>query len=473
MNEPTDHTAGPDLDEVEATQHAAIRAWIREHLGGEVTGMEREPRWRPQWQVTYERDGETNKVFVRGDRPITNPHILHNEMLILQALERNGIRVPHVYGWIDEPKAIVMECVDTDARDLGYIHTAIDNPTTMSDERWQAMLSYMDHLAQMHAVPVSEFTHIRGFRELVSADEVALRDTERYYRSGEQTNVIDPPLAFIQSWLRRNVPQHRTEASFITGDAGQFMSAGPEVAALTDFEIASVGDNHWDLACFRGRHPYENMGDIPALYRRYGEASGEPVDLRLVCYHTANFLQLSAIAGKWFMDPATQGANWMEGLLETANITRRALEAVAEYEGVALDHHLPLPAGSISPLEESGLTKLVNDIGRLPTSTAFAEWERDLLQGIPSFLLNHARHRAWFERETVADIEAITGETHDDLPSADAAITGVIERNDAAHDAELIGAMHRRSLRMCMIIAGTEPDETNPLFHRLEPILQS
>ncbi len=473
MNEPTAHTPEPDLYEVEAKQHAGIRTWIREHLGGEVTDMQREARWRPQWKVSYQRDGETSNVFVRGDRPITNPFILHNEMLILQALERNGIRVPHVYGWIEEPKAIVMEFIDTDARDIGYIHTAIHNPTTMSDERWQAMLSYMDHLAQMHAVPVSEFTHIRGFRELVSAQEVALRDTERYYRNGEATNVIDPPLAFIQSWLRRNVPQHRTEGGFIAGDAGQFMSAGPNVAALTDFEIASVGDTHWDLACFRGRHPYENMGDIPALYRRYEQASGKPVDHRVVCYHTANFLQLSGIASKWFMDANTQGADWMEGLLESASIPRRALEAVAEYEGVALDHHLTMGAGSISPIEESGLRKLVNDIGRLPTSTAFEKWERDLLQGIPSFLLNHGRHRAWFERETVADIEAITGETHHDLSSADDAILAVIAQGDAAHDAELTGAMHRRMLRTCMLIAGTEPDDTNPLFHRLEPILGS
>jgi hypothetical protein len=31
--------------------------------------------------------------------------------------------------------------------------------------------------------------------------------------------------------------------------------------------------------------------------------------------------------------------------------------------------------------------------------------------------------------------------------------------------------MHRRVLRFSMIIAGTAPDDDNPLFHKLDPIL--
>ena len=55
----------------------------------------------------------------------------------------------------------------------------------------------------------------------------------------------------------------------------------------------------------------------------------------------------------------------------------------------------------------------------------------------------------------------------------DEAIFAVIADNDPEHEAALIGAMHRHYLRMCMVIARTEPDDVNPLFHRLEPILNS
>lgn len=463
--DPIDHEA------YEAAQHAGIGRWVAKHLGGEVRDIRRLARWRPQWKVTYDTAAGSEVVFVRGNRPIAGETDLRFEMDVMQVLEKNGIQVPHIYGWMDDPKAFVMDWVETEDRAPGMLHTAIDDPAVMTDDRWQAMLSYMEHLAKVHAVPVDEFTHIRGLRHLASAEEIALRQTERMYRIGVHTNNIDSTFEFLQAWLRRNVPLHRTQESFLAGDAGQFMSRGPEVVALMDFEIAAIGDTHWDLACFRGRHPYENMGDIPALYRRYGEVTGQAVDLPVVCYHTVNFLQLSGIAAMTFMNPHVRGANWIEGVLEYASITRRAFEAIAELQGFAVDHDLQLPTPVDQPWEASGFEKLIVDIGQLPISSAFKEWERDLLGAIPKFLLNYSRHRAWFERETIAEIEQLVGRSCDDAASADAALMEVIRAGDADRDEALVRLLHRKSLRLSMIIAGTDPDTSNPLFHKLDPIL--
>ncbi|MGI9315835.1 MAG: phosphotransferase, partial [bacterium] len=349
---------------------------------------------------------------------------------------------------------------------------AIENPTTMSDERWQAMLGYMDQLAKVHAVPVSEFSHIRNLsKPPATAGEIALNATEKMYLAGVYTNNNETTFEFLQNWLRRNVPQHRTTASFIAGDAGQFMSAGTEVLALLDFEIANIGDTHWDLACFRGRHPYENMGDIPALYRRYAEVSGSEVDLPVVAYYTVAFLQLAGIASKFFGDPKAVGGNWIEGLLEYASITRRAYEAIAELQGITLDYDLKLPEPRTNSREESALKKLLADIERLPTSNSFESWERDLLHAIPEFLLNNSRYRDWLEEETIADISALTGEAFDTIDSADDALNKVIAANDPADDKAMVQLFHRRALRLSMIIADSNPNDTNPLFHRLDPIL--
>ena len=318
----------------------------------------------------------------------------------------------------------------------------------MGDDRWQAMLHYMDHLAGMHRIPVEKFAHIRGMGAPGTASDIALKATERMYRYGAASGIIDAPLEFLQSWLRRNVPEHRTTPRFITGDAGQFMAAGTEVAGLLDFEIATIGDTHWDLACFRGRHPYEDMGDIPALYRRYAEASGEEVDLRVVGYHTVNFMQLSSIAALTFMDPETIGANWIEGVFEYCSITRRGLEADRRAPGPeARLRPAPCQSPRSSASEDAGLRKLVVDVGRLPTSTAFAPWERDLLGAIPSFLLNHARFRDWFERESAADVGQLTGRTYPDLAAADADAMEIIASGDPGRDEELARIMHRRVLR--------------------------
>lgn len=463
--------ATKDQDDLEAARRKGIADWVAAHLGGEVREIERIERWRPCWKVAYAKDGRVDTVFVRGNRPNAGANALRFEMEVMKTLEANGIRVPHVHGWMDSPKAFVMDWIDTEDRAPGMLHFAIANPTRMSDERWQAMHDYMGHLAAMHALPIEEFTHIRGMFVPKTPAEIALHATERMYQYGVHTGNIDAPLEFLQSWLRRNVPRHRTQPSFITGDAGQFMAAGPKVAALLDFEIAAIGDTHWDLACFRGRHPYEDMGDIPALYRSYAKASGTEVDLRVVGYHTVAFMQLSSIAALTFQDPDTLGANWIEGILEYCSITRRALEAIAELQGQELDRDLHLPEPEIRRFEDTGLRKLVVDIGRLPTSSAFAPWERDLLGDIPRFLLNHARYRGWFEAETVADVARMTGGTYAGMASADAALLDIVAAGDPGRDEELVRILHRRLLRLSMITAGTDPTDDNLLFYRLDPIL--
>ena len=461
-----------DQDAFEAQCLEGIAHWVLDNLGGKVVDAVRLERWRPQWKVSYTVDDETRAVLVRGDRPNAGEHDLRFEMDVMATLEANGIKVPHIYGWMDTPKAFVMEWIDTEDRAPGMLHTAIDNPSTMSDERWQAMLGYMEHLAKVHAVPISEFAHIKQLSNPPeSAADIALRATERMYMAGVYTNNIDTTFEFLQHWLRRNVPQHRSKASFIAGDAGQFMSAGTEVLALLDFEIANIGDTHWDLACFRGRHPYENMGDIPALYQRYAEVTGEAVDLPVVAYHTVAFLQLAGIATKFFGDPKAIGGNWIEGLLEYASITRRACEAIAELQGIELNHNLELPQPSFKGLEESALKKLMVDIQRLPTSSAFQDWERDLLHAIPEFLLNNTRYRDWFEQATIKDINLMIGEDFSDLNLADEAIKRRITEDNPADDEALVRIMHHRSLRLSMIIAGTNPNRENPLFHILDPIL--
>ena len=111
------------------------------------------------------------------------------------------------------------------------------------------------------------------------------------------------------------------------------------------------------------------------------------------------------------------------------------------------------------------------DIERLPSSSTFEPWERDLLHAIPSFLLNYTRYRDWFETVSVEDINQLTGQSDNKLSAADAAAMQTIADDDLSRDEEWVRAMHRRTLRLSMIIAGTDPDDKNPLFHKLDPIL--
>lgn len=474
MSKNPDRQFDADMQELDTARTKAIKSWIASNLGGTVVAMKRLARWRPLWKVEYrDKNNEEHIVLVRGDRPISTLFSLKHEMLVTKALATNGVQVPHVYGWCDFPKAYVIEWIETGGdRDPGMIYTAIDTPTGMDPDRWQAMLAYMDGLAQIHTIPITEFKEIEWYTEPKTADDVALNVIERQYQFGIDNGLNDPVMAYIMSWLRRNVPKHRTQASFVTGDAGQFMSRGSEVLAYMDFEIAHIGDIHWDLACFRGRHPYENMGDIPALYRRYEQASGTQLDMSVINYHTASFLLFAAIAAKAFMEPDARDSNWIEGVFEYLSCARRALEAIAELEGITLNDDLHLPKPTTDFFADTGLQKLVIDIERLPLSDAFADWERGLLSAISKYQLNYARYGNWLTEETIKDISSVTGKAHDSLVEAEAAIVGLIEKGDPKLDSELIRLMHRRTVRLSMLTAGSDPDDSNPLFVKLEPILK-
>ena len=71
----------------------------------------------------------------------------------------------------------------------------------------------------------------------------------------------------------------------------------------------------------------------------------------------------------------------------------------------------------------------------------------------------------------MADINRLTGETHESLAAADEALRKVIAGDDPGRDEELVQIFHRRILRLSMIIAGTDPADENPLFSKLDPIL--
>ncbi|NDH87069.1 MAG: hypothetical protein EBY61_00150 [Actinobacteria bacterium] len=161
-----------DHEAFEAQCRAGIESWVAEHLGGEVVAMERLERWRPQWKVSYTSGGETGAVLVRGNRPIAPVDALRFEMACMQILERNGILVPHIHGWMDEPVAFVMDWVETEDRAPGMLHTAMDTPSEMDPERWQATLGYIPTgISRASAVVTPTKTWATSLRSTESTSE--------------------------------------------------------------------------------------------------------------------------------------------------------------------------------------------------------------------------------------------------------------------------------------------------------------
>lgn len=460
-----------DLAEQYAFENRNIIEWIEKNVGGRVTKLERQRRWRPVWRAYLEKDGKSRSLLVKGNRPFQAiPYSLEHEMRVNEVLEANGIGVPHVYGMIESPAAFVTDWEETGQRDPGLVQQAIENASTISPERWAASLKYMEVLARMHQIPPEQFVGKTEAKMPVGAREIALAHVERFYQMSDRENSVDALSEFFVTWLRRNFPQHRTGCSFVTGDCCQFLSAGEEITAILDMELGHIGDKLHDLACFRGRHPSENLGDVHALLRHYAKITGEDLDLPVIAYHTVVFLALAYISPIIALSEKKPGADWMEASGQAAFIGRRGLEAMAEIVGVELDD-IQLPQPHVTPLEDLVLNKLVTEINHLPTSEVFADWQRNVLASLPHYLKSQVHYSRWMEEEDLREIGAVLGHRPANLIEADKQLKAFVQTAGAEHDAALIKLFHNRILRWCLVLAGPNAPKDHLLFVKIEPIL--
>ena len=471
MTEPSDSSA--DLAALEKQQRDGITRWVKEELGGAVSKILRLPRWRPVWRVDYQKNGADHTLLVKGTRPSeATPYSIEHEVRLNQILEANGIGVPHAYGLMDFPRAAVMDWAEG-TRDPGLVVPSIENPSTMNPERWQAALKYMDVLAEIHSIPVEAFADTEATLPTTS-DEIALAYFDRNHQLLAERDRVDALVEFFTSWLRRNVPRHRTQKSFVTGDCGQFLNRGEEITAILDLEIGHIGDPMHDLACFRGRQGVENMGDIPSLYRRYEKASGEPLDIPVIAYHTVTFLAAATIQPTHLaILDKHKGGDWVEGIMLLAFIARRTLEAIAEIAGVALDdpQDIELPKAQISPHRELAMDKLEQEIANLPTSETFPDWQRDVLITLPQYLRHEAQFGRWMESENLREIGEAIHDASIDFVDSDRALKAYVQRAEPEEDAKLIRLFHRQYIRLCKVLAGPDAPKDHLLFLKIEPIL--
>lgn len=444
-----------------------IRTWVRDTLGGEVTGITRQRRWRPVWRVDIAGDGLPDALLFKSDRPWpAHPYPLKYEYDILEVLQDNGILIPRLFGLCPYPEAIVMEWVQG-GRDPGMVMEAEESRSIMTPDRWAASLSYMEALADIHRIPPADFV-AAGLKMPVGAEEIALNSVDRFYAMCQDQKVVDPLMEFCAIWLRRNVPQDLTNISFVTGDCGQFLSDGPVLTAIIDMEVGHLGDNHHDLACFRGRHPIEHMGDLPALYRHYEAALGRPVDFAKIAYQTIVFMSVGYYAPLFALANRAPGGDWVESAVQVAMIGRRCMEAMAEIVGIPLEE-FALPEPRVTPIEDMALQKLADEIRRIPTAPSFQDWQRGIVASIADYLVNQQHYSGWAEQADLDDSAAILGYRPANLIEADRALVDFIKSAGPEHDKALIPMLYRKMLRQCLIIAGGDPDHL--VLCKMEPIL--
>lgn len=418
-----------------------IDEWIRTHVGGTVVGLRRQARWRPVWFVDVERDGERLALMVRGDRTDAAPLFpLEHEMRFQELLEADGIPVAHVYGWVDTPRAFVIDVVPGE----NNFDAATD------EERESVMDEYMGILARIHQLDLEPYVRagITRGRTPNQSGRVGLDVYVAGYRATKARP--DPFLEFCLGWIDRNPVDTKGREAPVVWDSGQFHHQDGHVTAILDLELGHLGDPMMDLAAFRMRDTVLGLGDMNALYDQYAKHAGAPVDLDAIMHHHFVFALTNQLVFHAALADPPAASDYMTNMQWASETNLFAIEGLAEILGVDALDTVETPEPRDSPVARAH-EHLVRSLRSLDLAD---EYERHQLR----IAFRLARHLQRFDEigdacteADLDDLQDLLGRRPATWQEGDAALEELVLADDGAHDEELLQLFHRRYLRYKML----------------------
>lgn len=413
-----------------------IAEWVSANIGGQIIRAERQPRWRPVWFLDVQRDGTLLELYVRGDRlDFGGAFPFEHEMLCQRLLEEHDIPVPHVYGWIDRPRAFVTDRAPGRPDFVGV-------PPA---ERDAVVDDYLRVLARLHALDVEPFARagVMRARTPAGSGELGMQRYVDNYRATKKRP--DPFLEFCLGWLDRHPVDTHGRESMVLWDTGQFHHRAGRIEAVLDLELAHIGDPMMDLAAFRMRDTVIGYGNFHELYARYSELAGSPVDLAAIEHHHIAFTLSNQLAFHAALANPPAGSDFMTNLQWCNETNLFAVEAIADAIGIEL------PEVELPPTEQSPVAvahrHLISMLRSLPVRDEFAEYQRRA-----AFRL--ARHLGRFDELGRAAVDADLDDLHKLLgrrpatwSEGDADLERFVLADQGEHDEELVLLFHRRLWR--------------------------
>jgi aminoglycoside phosphotransferase (APT) family kinase protein len=424
---------------------AKVYDWITGNIGP-VVAFDRQARWRPGWDVNANRDGEILQLYVRGPRGDTyvSPVDMVQEAAIHRVFEANGIPAPRIYGMIDDPVCIVME------RLPGTINTSAITDET---ERQQVRDSFIEIVARIHALPLSAFEAVK-LTVPITPEDIALNlygPSEMIFRDRIGGRPW-PLMEFAAAWLRRNVPQDRTRATFVNYDGGQFLYDKGVVTGLIDFEVSSFGDPAAELAGMRLRDSSEPLGDLTAMIRRYETLTGDTISRKLIEYHTAGFCGVNGFLMWPLMFESAPEQDYVAYLHYSVATSRWMIRAIADYIGVTLVDP-PEPVAVPLGFAQAG-RHLVRHIEAMDGDTPADEYVRDSAAAQALYLARVNDYGLSVLQANLADVAELTGVSHPDWQTAQAALSAWVVEADFLDDACLVQHFHNWLMRQSHMLKG-------------------
>jgi len=439
-----------------------IAEWIQARLGGQVTRIERQGRWRPAWFVDVVKDGALRQLYVRGARGGSSAYSLEREYHIHRLLQEGGVRTPPLHGYIEDLPGMVMDFIPGNS-DLGV---------ASESDRQAVRAQLVEQMALMHDLDVAPFHEI-GLRLPETPRGVTLSffdDLHGLYRARKPRP--DPGLEFLSRWILRNAPVSDGPPRYTACDAGQFLFEGSRLTAMMDFELSVLADPMMDLAALRVRSQWEYLGDLPSLYALYAQRTGRKIDLQMIRFQTAAFslggaLGSSLQVAHFLADPQPD-VDYVEYVSWVVWLVKQAYEGAAEYLGLTLPP-FKAPDARRTWLDEP-LFALRHSVDAQPAGGEVEAYRKRSRQTIVTYLDRVAAYGAQLEADYVRDAGELLGRSIENGEEADALLDAYVQTASPDEDERLLRLLHANVSRQAFLLATPGARYTNGLIKPLIPV---
>ena len=432
---------------------AGVVPWVEDVVGGRVTSVEQQGRWRPHFFVDVEKGvGSIVPLLLRfprdpelvaGSKFLSHFDIAH-EARILSALQGRGLAIPKFYGFNEEAQTILMQRVKgtNDLADLD------------EDVRHTVLSEYFENLARLHSLAVGDDATVEvGLPE--SPEQLALANKFRYmemdFESVQKTLRPEPLLEFAIWWIHEHVPLDRMRASWVQGDTGpgQFMVHDGHISALIDWELSHLGDPLLDLGVMRMRNMLYPVGDLNSYFDGYAEIRGEPLHAQALCFYTVMSMLLSPLGMAATIQNPDPGIGSMIPRFGWDVTLRRGLcDALCEACGVRADPPaLPNPR----PVQRTDLMRFLAEyLEKLCLPVGRSDYEQFVLRGaigVARTVELQGEVGRLLEADDLDDIGAVMGVRPVDREEGLRQLSGLVAADPATHALNLLWVFSRMEQR--------------------------
>lgn len=257
------------------------------------------------------------------------------EYRVLRGLNGRGVRAPGALA-VDEKgevvgsPSVVLERMPGAASVSGFLEPADPECSrALSDDLARAT-------AELHSADWST-TGLADGAPVADPRAVAAAQVDYWHELFEGCRMEPhPALASVYGWLGEHVPEPR-RLSLVHGDlrVGNFLTVGPRITALLDWEMAHLGDPAEDIAwIYRPLWSPEGFLALDDFLAVYDEHATAPADGDAVRYwrifSEAKFATISLRAARAFHDGTSTNLRLIDRAAMVTDCVRGALDWIAE-----------------------------------------------------------------------------------------------------------------------------------------------